>query len=268
MSDIEYEKKRSFRALWWIAAAIVLIVLVAGAALYFWGTLAYSTQTQHQVFTRPVTAVTIDADAADIIVTAGPAGQVSVERTLQTSKGWQPVITETWTGSSLRVTVNCPSSFFGRKCAIRYAIAVPASTVVDVRADSGSVSAKGLTARTSLSASSGDLTATDLAGPLTLRADSGNLTGSGLTSTNVTANADSGNISLTFAAAPKAVDVSADSGDVRVAVPRTGTPDDSYTVQASVDSGTRTVSVRTPSSTGRTINAKADSGDVTVTYQT
>jgi hypothetical protein len=261
------EKRRSSGAIWWIAAAVVLILAVGGIGLYGWGMAAWSTQTQHQVYKQPITALTIDADAAAVTITAGPAGQVSVERKLEATKGWEPTITETWTGSSLHVTTRCPSSFFGRKCAIRYAIAVPAGTAVDARSDSGSVSASGLTARTSLSTSSGDLTATGLAGPLTLRADSADIKGTALTSANVTVTADSGEVSLTFAAAPKAVDVTADSGDVKVLVPRTGTANDTYTVQVSVDSGDSKVSVQTPSTTGRNINAKADSGDVTIAYQ-
>ncbi|WP_163567336.1 DUF4097 domain-containing protein [Fodinicola feengrottensis] len=146
---------RSFRFVWWITGGIVALIAAVGIGIYGWGLLTTTTETQNQVYRQPITALSIDADAATIVVAAGPAGQVSVHRVLETTKGWKPTISEQWSGSSLHVTVKCPDSVLGRKCSIAYAITVPAATTLAVQSDTGDLTIGDLTARTTVNTSSG-----------------------------------------------------------------------------------------------------------------
>jgi DUF4097 and DUF4098 domain-containing protein YvlB len=140
----------------------------------------------------------------------------------------------------LQLDANC-SNFTLNWCNVAYRIEVPAGITVRIKAESG------------------DVRVADISGDVTAHSDSGDVAASGLRSATVTAGSDSGDVRLSFAAAPQAVDTSADSGDVEITVPDDGT---AYRVDATTDSGSVDNQLHVDSASERTITAHADSGDV------
>jgi hypothetical protein len=105
-------------------------------------------------------------------------------------------------GSGAAITAHCPT-LFARGCDIGYEIAVPRGFAVDLRASSGDLDIRGVTARNlRTEVSSGRTTLVDVAGPVEMRSSSGSITATRLSSADLTADVSSGSTSLDFAAAP------------------------------------------------------------------
>ncbi|WP_163510852.1 DUF4097 family beta strand repeat-containing protein [Fodinicola acaciae] len=253
------------RVIWWIAGGVVILIGAVAVAIFGWGLLATQTTNQTKTYLQPITTLRVDGNAASVSVTAGAANQVSSRRVVEATQGWTPTVTEIWSGTTLQVTLRCPSSVFGRKCRIAYAITVPPRTVLDLHTDSGVVTARGLSGKVAVAASSSDVTTFGLSGPLIVRADSGRVSANALRSTNVDVAAESGSVTLGFSAPPASVNVSADSGGVGITVPRTGTSADVYAVQLTIDSGQSSVGVK--QGAGARISVRSDSGDVRIDYR-
>jgi DUF4097 and DUF4098 domain-containing protein YvlB len=133
---------------------------------------------------------------------------------------------------------------------------------VTVESGSGNVRADALTGTVSLQTGSGNVTGGALSGPrIRLRAGSGNIAFGGLASLDVVVFAGSGNIDLTFTKVPARVRVRDSSGNVNVVLPQ-GVR---YQVNATTDSGNRTVSVPLTSAPGHVITVTDGSGNVSVT---
>ena len=134
---------------------------------------------------------------------------------------------------------------------------------VTVGSGSGNVQANVLTGTVSLQTGSGNITGSALSGPkVTLKAGSGNIALGSLESLGVVVTDGSGNIDLTFTKVPTRVKVSDSSGNVNVVLPR-GVR---YQVNATTNSGNRTVSVLQTSAPDHVITITDGSGNVSVTY--
>ena len=134
---------------------------------------------------------------------------------------------------------------------------------VTVGSGSGNVQANVLTGTVSLQTGSGNITGSALSGPkVTLKAGSGNIALGSLESLGVVVTDGSGNIDLTFTKVPTRVKVSDSSGNVNVVLPR-GVR---YQVNATTNSGNRTVSVLQTSAPDHVITVTDGSGNVSVTY--
>ena len=134
---------------------------------------------------------------------------------------------------------------------------------VTVGSGSGNVQANVLTGTVSLQTGSGNITGSALSGPkVTLKAGSGNIALGSLESLGVVVTDGSGNIDLTFTKVPTRVKVSDSSGNVNVVLPR-GVR---YQVNATTNSGNRTVSVLQTSAPDHVVTVTDGSGNVSVTY--
>ncbi len=240
-----------------------LTVAIAGALTFALGgcglTGQIRTEDQSQEYAERVSRVEIELDSGDVVFSPATGEVVSVSRRLR----WRtdkPVVTETFEGATMRVSVKCPR--FGT-CDVDYGVKVPAAASVFVRTDSGDITLTGMTGGADVRADSGNVRLDGAAGTVRAETDSGNIDGSGLLSGDLVAKADSGNIALTFVAVPATVDARADSGNVTLTVPQA---DGGYRVRADTDSGRRTVTVTESADATRTIVATADSGNVTVRH--
>jgi DUF4097 and DUF4098 domain-containing protein YvlB len=165
------------------------------------------------------------------------------------------------------------------KCSVAYTVQVPRNTSVEVEDDSGRVTLTGIGGTVDASVSSGDIFGTDLGGSqvtlladsgriqlngvdgsLQARASSGDIQADDLRGAKVSANADSGQVRLKFATAPTNVDVRVSSGNIRLWLPN----GQSYAVDASVDSGSKSIGVPQDVNSPHKINAAADGGNVTI----
>lgn len=171
----------------------------------------------------------------------------------------KPTLTVSTPGSSVAIKASCQLSLF-QGCSVRISVEVPASADITASSGSGDVTAANL-GNVTLRTASGDVRATSITGVTSLRADSGDITATGLTSSDVTANDDSGTVSLDFTAVPRRLAVQDSSGDVRVSLPP---GDQAYNVAAHSDSGNTRIGVPTDPSSANTISVSVASGDVQI----
>ncbi|GAA1798838.1 hypothetical protein GCM10009682_20570 [Luedemannella flava] len=215
------------------------------------------TENQSQEYAEKITRVELTAHSGDVRFAPAATETVSVARQLRW-RAEKPKVTETVNGSTLRISVTCPKI---GTCEVDYDLKVPTAASVQVRTDSGDITLAGITGDLDVGTDSGNVTVDDAAGTVRAETDSGDVKGGGLRSADVAARTDSGEVRLTFVAAPSAVTATSSSGDVTVAVPAV---DGGYRVRAGTDAGSRTVTVVGTAASTRAITAQTDSGDVTV----
>lgn len=235
-----------------------------------------------------VDVVTIANGSGDVTVRTRDVRAVSVHEDLHYNNfGGTPADRKYTVKGHTLVLSDC-----GNWCTVDYTVVVPervrvtgtsdsgsvridGARAVDVRADSGDVSVRHVTGDAKVAASSGEVQLRDVGGDATVRADSGDVRlaaisgrsavtassgdvrGTGLGGA-VEARIDSGDVDLTLAKRGD-VTVRADSGSVRVTVPR-----GRYHVAASADSGDTSIRVPRDAASRYLLRLTADSGDVTV----
>jgi hypothetical protein len=216
------------RLAWLLAGVVATVVAIATAGSTLWYTTAYrqNVHTQEQAASYPGRPglVTVQLTDGDITITSGPPGRVEVSRQLAWA-GAKPVIDEQWNGHALTVDQNCPTGF-AEICSVDYTIAVPPGVALNLETDSGDIAARRSSAP------------------------------------QVQASSDSGDVMLSFAAAPASVYASSDSGNVTIRVPR----GDSYAVHPRADTGSSYVGFGQNPASSRSITAISDAGNITVVY--
>jgi len=189
--------------------------------------------------------------------------------------------TVTWRTTPSGVIVSPRCRLFLGICSFSFRAVLPAGKRTVLSDGSGNLTLRGLTGPVIAGSGSGDVQANVLTGTVNLQTGSGNITGGALSGPKVTLKAGSGdiafdslgsldvvvtdgsgNIDLTFSQAPTRVKVSNSSGNVNVVLPR-GVR---YQVNATTNSGNRTVSVLQTSAPGHVITVTDGSGNVSVTY--
>jgi DUF4097 and DUF4098 domain-containing protein YvlB len=216
-----------------LAGALALILAV--------NTTLDHSRTDRYTITQPVQKVLVASDAGNVDVVATDTDRVRVRQTTR----WvtqEPAPERTVNAGVLRLDDACRDAWVIFKCETDYRIEVPRTTEVEIAADSG------------------DINVTGLAGRITAESDSGQVKGTLLTSGNVTARTDAGDVKLGFAVAPASIDAETDSGSVRIEVPRA-----EYAIDTDTDSGDTTVSgIVRYDLAEHSIRAHADAGDVTI----
>jgi hypothetical protein len=187
----------------------------------------------------------------------------------------------TWHTARSGVVVSPQCHFFVGNCSFSFHALLPAGKRAVLSDGSGNLTLRGLTGPVTVKSGSGDVQANELTGRVSLQNGSGNITGGALSGPKVTlrdgsgdiaidslesldvvVTDGSGNIGLTFTKAPTRVNVSNSSGNVNVVLPR-GVR---YQVNATTDSGNRTVGVLQTTAPDHVITVTDGSGNVSVTY--
>jgi hypothetical protein len=224
-------------------------------------------------------AVTVDNPDITLSASAAPGRLVRVRGEL-TGAFIRPEFDLRATAEGVTMSSHCviPTG----SCTGSLDVTVPAGLPVLASDANGNLTASGLSGQVSLSAWAGDLTAQRLSGNVALSDSSGELTASGLSgsavrlsnsagditvtglaATDVTGNVSSGDITLTFTRVPQHVDVTASSGDITLVLP----PGPAYyQVAAQASGGSISVGVNRRSSSPHVINARDNSGDITIKY--
>lgn len=226
------------------------VVLVTVAVLLGASRVATSfarSTTQESFSAQGVTALQLDADAAEVDVERGSGDEVTVDVTAEGT--WRsPRVEHRQDGDTLRLSSSCRDAVpltavgFGR-CAVSYRIEVPDGVDLDVRLRAGRLAADGVR---------GDVTA---------RVNAGEVQLSDLHSSSVDVTADVGRVVADFAEAPDDVRLRTTTGAVEVVLPREGAP---YAVQASAEVGGATIGVETDPSSPRSVVARTSVGAVEV----
>ena len=196
-----------------------------------------TTDNTYQV-TDEVTMLDIQARAGTVAITPGE-GPIQVKETRRYIRN-QPNATHTVTNGTLQlVDDGCEG---GDSCYVDYTVQVPAATAVTVKTNAGVIDISGM------------------AGALNLNTAAGKVTGTDLTSTDVVAASDTGQVQLTFTIPPNNVDARTSAGEVVITVPA-GT---SYAVDAQTTVGTHQVTVTEDSGSPHKILARATTGRAVV----
>jgi len=222
--------------------------------------------------------VSLSAGAADVQVTQAAGSTLRLAGKARYSLFRSDV---TWQATPSGVIVSPRCHFFLCICSFSFHAGLPAGKRTVLSAGSGNLTLRGLTGPVTVGSGSGDVQANALTGTVNLQTGSGNITGGALSGPKVTLKAGSGdiafdslqsldvvvtdgsgNIDLTFSKAPTRVKVSNSSGNVNVVLPR-GVR---YQVNATTNSGNRTVSVLQTSAPDHVITVTDGSGNVSVTY--
>lgn len=185
-----------------------------------------------------VARLVVVGGAGDIVISEAAGNVVTVSETLHWSSS-KPTTEHHVDGDALVMTYDCPHAM--DNCSVDYKVHVP----------------KGM--RTELETGSGDIHLRALSNPIKAKVGSGNLEGAGLTGTDLTVEAGSGDTTLKYATAPDSIDLVTGSGTAKITLP--GGP---YDVDAEAKSGDVKVSVTTDQNSPHKVVARAGSGDVSL----
>ncbi|WP_026415872.1 DUF4097 family beta strand repeat-containing protein [Actinomadura oligospora] len=231
------------------SAAALLAVLslsACGSGTSFGLTKTENDQRSYTV-AQKLTGLRVTGHTGKVEIVGADVSAVSVTEKLRFTDNGHPNARHQVTGGVLELTYSCPGSISlsGRTCEVDYRVTVPRALTAELRTDTGDITASGLT------------------GSVTARANTGTITGTALrpaASAHVTARTDTGSIRLSLGTAPADVNAHANTGQIRILVPSTG----QYAVTADTNTGKKKITVPTSSSAPHTIQARTDTGDVTI----
>jgi hypothetical protein len=219
----------------------------------------------------------VSVDEGDITAGPGPAGEVRVHGTLHYSIA-RPRLH--WQRSRSTIALHARCQLPTGICSFDYAVTVPPVARSRVSTGSGNLTASGLAGTVTLGTDSGDVMATRISGNVTIsdhsggitmtslagtRAlitnDSGNITARGVSSQQLTAQDQSGDITVVFTKVPDLVRVSNSSGNITLVFPPGPTK---YRVSASTSSGSTSIKVPQSLTSPHVISATDQSGNITI----
>jgi DUF4097 and DUF4098 domain-containing protein YvlB len=239
----------------------ISVALILGGAYWALTNLTEEAKATQDSYPVQGTSLTVVSKSSDVEVVAGDVREIKVERKFKkTVFGSDP--DESYRDGKLEVKSNgCTFMSFG--CRTDYVITVPKDLTVSVDNTSGTVKVSDVAEVGKLKTTSGNIEVHGGGGEMTLDATSGDIEATALTATKVHAKTTSGEVELTFAAAPSEVQAQGTSGDVTVLVPEGS---ETYKVDTDTSSGDEHTELRTDPAATRTITAKTSSGDVAVEY--
>ena len=252
------------RGIWIAVAAVTAFVVVVPVGVQVWGRLIRQSHTDRVFYRHPIKALEIDSPDATVRVESGPAGQVSVRRTLTWSLS-RANVRQTWDGDTLRIDVTCRRAelYSSLECGTDLDLRVPADVAVRASVASGSIEVNNIVGGLHLRTTAGVVRMTGVSGGIWARSGSGTITGEALTAPNVDAGVTSGAIQLRFAGSPEQVTAAATSGSVSVGVP----PGFRYRVGGTTSSGSRHVEpALVDAGSSRAITLTTRSGPVSLGY--
>lgn len=240
-------------------AFTVLVLLMTCFSIWSW----LSRGVEHDSRRFPVQGAHLVIDlggGGDLTLSTGQPGLVQVNSDLTWSVS-KPKLAWSYDAGVLDLRTEDFPSLFGH-FSDSFSVLVPPDMPVVVRSGSGDITAVDLAGDLKLDTSSGTVTVYNPAGRLDLSNSSGDVVVSGASSSVVNAGTSSGDVRLSFEAAPVAVNAVTSSGDVAVEVPA-GTR---YAVQKQTQSGSLGGDVPSYLGAANTISARTSSGTVTVSY--
>jgi hypothetical protein len=255
------------KTVWWVLAAVVIAVAATLSAGTLLTQLLQKQWSHTDAYTADqVKSVQLNTGSAQVQVFPTTDGTARVTQSMH----WvfsKPMVNESFDRSTgtLHIYATCEGSkFLGSSCGIELAVAVPATAAIDAEGGSGQLQVGAMTGPVTALTTSGEVDLSRTSGPLDIRVDSGQISGSNLRSTQVTAQAGSGEVDLDFDLPPTSVTAGVTSGKASVGLPR-GTQ---YRVNASTTSGDTSVdpTLAAPSAAG-TINVSVTGGEADVHYR-
>lgn len=131
---------------------------------------------------------------------------------------------------------------------------------VTISTAGGQAVVSGTTGDVTVSSGGGDLSADHASGRLTMRTDGGQIHGAAITAPSLAASTGGGDITITFTAVPRHVDLRTSGGNITLVLPRGAT----YHVTASTDGGNVTDNVTQDTASPNVITATSGGGDIRI----
>ena len=225
-----------------LVAGSAVIVLGCALVLGVWWLQSSEKQVATYAVRGAVSQITLDLAGADaVVVGAGSARAVQVQRTDQFSFGRRPRADRAVAGGVLRLRSRCPVTVLA-SCTASYRVRVPDNIPVTVRTSSGDVRFSAYRGSASIATTTGDISVGGYCGFL------------------LQARAETGNVRASASCSPERLVLRSRSGDVRAIVPA-----GRYRVDADTDGGSRRVVGLTPAEDAPfQIQALSSAGDVDV----
>ncbi len=235
----------------------VILVLSAGAAVSVLSKLVVQSEDAHYSYPA-TTKVELDVEAGDVKLSASTGN--SVEVNARTKHVWRKAGTKsTFDSGTLKIRQKCPDLNIG-PCSTDFSIAIPPGVDVSVKA-LRNVTATGLRGDLAIDGKSGYVKAKDVYGKLDIKTSSGGVRLEKVSSLDVSARTQSGEISSAFSVDPVRVDAETKSGSVNIDVPN---DKEQYKVDASSAAGKLVVDTHNVDTAQRSIRVRSQSGNVTV----
>ncbi len=206
-------------------------------------------------------SLTIEAPDTAVDVVPGPAGKVSVERTI--TSGFRTAHPR-WElrGSTLTLKTGCPT-FMVANCDGHFRVSLPAQTSLKVANGDGSLHVSDLRGALDVNSADGSVSLVGVSGDVRVRSVDGSVRGEDLTSRQVTVDSQDGSVRLAFASAPQQVRVTSADGSARVLVPRVAS---GYVVDKQTRDGSVGGDVSTTPGAARAVTVHGLDGSVDVSY--
>lgn len=207
------------------------------------------------VHRQPITALQVFADTGSLTVipSDGDATEVAVRSRWD---GEQPTVSQDRSGTTLTIVADCTGS---GSCEVDLTVSVPPGVAVTGRTDTGDVRVSGLVGEVEIITVTGDLELAGLSGRVRAGTDNGDVTGEDLRSPWITTTTGTGDVSLSFDAAPDMVSAVVGTGDLEMEVPESS---DGYRVDAATGTGELEVRMAQNPNAFRSILARVETGDV------
>ena len=223
-----------------VAVSVVVLALVALALGIGW-LASLESHTATATVGGPVATVDLELDSGSATIVGGGPANVLIRRTERAAFGRTPVERRSLSGGVLHVSSACPKVVVG-SCAASYRVEVPDGVAVTVRTRGGGVRLSGFRGNAQIQTGSGAVSVDAFCG------------------FTLAARTVSGPVSVTTACAPKTVELSSHSGDIRALV-----PPGRYRIRASSGSGhARVAGVTSTPAAPFTIGLSSGSGNVTL----
>jgi DUF4097 and DUF4098 domain-containing protein YvlB len=251
------------RGRWLAAAWLCAIAVIAPTASKAYKTLIQQSTTSTWSATHAITAVTVDMSNGDVGLSAGAADAAAMTENLTWDVS-KPVVTESWTGTTLNVSERCSDhgALAADNCSASLMITIPAATQVTVTSQSGEVDVNGINGAVHVRTGSGDINLEGISGTLWAHAISGAVSGNSISSSTADVGTGSGDIFVQFGAVPDQVVSSAISGQTTILVPPGS---GGYLITGRTNSGQRDIDGSLENDTSsHTISADSGSGDVQI----
>ncbi|MCX4980656.1 DUF4097 family beta strand repeat-containing protein [Streptomyces sp. NBC_00572] len=236
-------------------------VLVASLALVGCGsTDVEGAPVERKTFAFGGTALTVDSDNSELVITPADIDDVRVERQVD---GWVfmgsgPKPEWKLVDGKLTLRVNCDG--VSSNCDAVHRIQVPRDVAVSVENDNGRVTAEGFATPMKVRSDNGDVVLRKAGGALDIGTDNGAVAvEDGATSPEVVARSDNGAVHIALGSVPRRVDVVTDNGDVQVSLPTAA-----YKVTGASGNGEVRIDVPRRDESKHSVNVRSDNGDVSV----
>jgi DUF4097 and DUF4098 domain-containing protein YvlB len=204
----------------------------------------------------PVRTLVVTGHVADVRITGGRTVAIAVTQHVA-FHGAKPTIRRRFAAGTLTLSSHCAAN---TACSIGYDIIVPRATSVRVSDDVGTVRLSELTGRVTTTLDAGQIDLSSLSGAVDLTTRAGSIIGQHVSSAHASLQVSTGEIDVSFSAAPAAVSATTDVGAIILRVP----DNVSYHVTTSATVGHIGVSVTQNTAASRTIMASTRIGAITI----